>query len=238
MWSYYGSKANIIHLYPPPKYGKVIEPFAGSARYALRYWDRDITIVDSYDVIIRIWQWLQKCSEGDIKKLPRIFKQSERIDDVKFDCDEAKLLMGFLFGKGAERPRKKIVDRITLHRPNYVNYHLKRIASHLQFIRHWKIVLGDYREIDNTEATWFIDPPYQHGGAAYVKSSRSINFPELAEWCRSRNGQIIVCENTKADWMEFKPLVKQRGSVKTTTESVWTNHLFNTPVSSNQSLFP
>ena len=36
MWSYYGSKSKIINKYPEPLYGKVIEPFAGTARYAMR----------------------------------------------------------------------------------------------------------------------------------------------------------------------------------------------------------
>jgi len=39
----------------------------------------------------------------------------------------------------------------------------------------------------------------------------------------SRNGQVIVCENTKADWMDFKPLKKMKGSLHTTTEAIWTN---------------
>ena len=60
-------------------------------------------------------------------------------------------------------------------------------------------------------------------GHAYVKSNRHINFLELGQWCRDRQGQIIVCENTSADWMDFKPLIAQRGSMATTTEAIWTN---------------
>jgi site-specific DNA-adenine methylase len=33
MFSYYGSKSKIIDHYPAPKFNKIIEPFAGSARY-------------------------------------------------------------------------------------------------------------------------------------------------------------------------------------------------------------
>ena len=29
MFSYYGSKSKIVHLYPTPKFDKIIEPFAG-----------------------------------------------------------------------------------------------------------------------------------------------------------------------------------------------------------------
>jgi len=94
MWSYYGAKTNIVKYYPPPKYGKIIEPFAGSARYALKYFDRDILLVDKYDVIIKIWKWLQKCSPNDIISLPR-FKAGDNIDSHHFNCEEEKAIYRF-----------------------------------------------------------------------------------------------------------------------------------------------
>jgi 16S rRNA G966 N2-methylase RsmD len=104
---------------------------------------------------------------------------------------------------------------------------LKRIAKTLFKIRHWKIIEGSYEDIENIEATWFIDPPYQFGGEHYKESSKNLNFSKLAEWCKSRNGQIIVCENTKANWMEFKPMVNMTGTTYTTTEAIWSNHKTN-----------
>ena len=44
---------------------------------------------------------------------------------------------------------------------------------------------------------------------------------KLADWCKSRNGQIIVCENTKATWMEFKPLVDMTGKPINTREIIF-----------------
>ena len=66
MFSYYGSKSKIVHLYPTPKMDKIIEPFAGSARYSLKYWTKDILILDKYSVIIDIWKYLQNASKNDI----------------------------------------------------------------------------------------------------------------------------------------------------------------------------
>ena len=57
MFSYYGSKSKIVDYYPPPKYGKIIEPFAGSARYSLRFWQKDVLLVDKYPVIIEVWNY-------------------------------------------------------------------------------------------------------------------------------------------------------------------------------------
>src|SRR5688572_29338522 len=214
MWSYYGSKANLAKYYPVPKYGKIIEPFAGAAFYSLKYFDRDVTLVDKYDVVIKIWKWLQKCSESDILGLPRP-KEGDRVGDMGL-CEEASWLMGFLVAKGVAYPRDKASSRATTQRPNLVNYSLKRIAKSLYKIRHWNIQLGSHSDLENVEATYFIDPPYQVGGDEYVHNK--IDYVELAAWCKSRDGQVIVCENTKADWLPFLPMKKQRGSRHTTTE--------------------
>lgn len=222
MWSYYGSKSKVINLYPPPKFGKVIEPFAGSARYALKYFDRDVLLVDKYDVIIKIWKWLQVCSKDDVLKLPRL-KEGQRVSDFKFDCIEAELLMGFLVGKGLEAPRDKATARATTLRPNNINFQLKQIASQLFKIRHWEIRLGSYAEIENQEATWFIDPPYQVGGYVYIENNKDWNYSELARWCETRKGHVIVCENTKADWLPFLPMKSMKGSIYSTTEAIWSN---------------
>src|SRR5687768_15867260 len=127
MWSYYGAKTNIVHLYPPPKYGKIIEPFAGTARYALKYWDREILIVDKYEVLIRIWKWLQQCSPKDVLGLPR-YKKGDHVDKFKFECDEAKWLCGFLMNKGLESPRLTASSWVTTGRPNWFHYNYRRIA--------------------------------------------------------------------------------------------------------------
>ena len=55
-------------------------------------------------------------------------------------------------------------------------------------------------------------------------SNKKINFTELGEWCKSRNGQVIVCENTKADWLPFKPMIEMQGAMFKTTEAIWSNH--------------
>ena len=99
---------------------------------------------------------------------------------------------------------------------------VKQVAEITSRIKHWEIICGSYDEIDNYDATWFIDPPYQFGGEHYKENSLNINFSNLKEWILNRNGEIIACENTKADWMEFKPLKKIQGASNTnTTEAVF-----------------
>ncbi|HEV7378396.1 MAG TPA: hypothetical protein VGN64_01270 [Dyadobacter sp.] len=221
MWSYYGAKTNVIQHYPVPKHDKIIEPFAGTARYALRYYDRDVLLVDKYEVIIKIWKWLQQCSPRDILRLPHM-KKGDHVDKFKFDCQEAKDLMGFMIGFMTESPRKTATIRLQ-QRPNTIPYTLNRIASNLFKIKHWEIKHGSYLEIPNQEATWFIDPPYQHGGHVYQQSSKNLVFSDLAGWCKNRLGQSIVCETTKADWMDFKPLAIHKTRTGFQKEAIWTN---------------
>ena len=68
---------------------------------------------------------------------------------------------------------------------------------------------------------WFIDPPYQNGGECYVEIQ--IDFDELAAWCNSQKGQVIVCENVGEAWMTFRTLVSSRGTKHTRIEMIWTN---------------
>lgn len=221
MWSYYGAKTNIIDLYPAPKHDKIIEPFAGTARYALKYFDRDVLLVDKYEVITKIWQWLQKCEQADILNLPR-FKAGDNINDHKYDCEEQRYLVGFLVGFGFTDPRKTATPRLR-NRPNAMNYTIKKIASQLWKIKHWEIRSGSYEDIPNQKASWFIDPPYEHGGHAYRCSNKHIDFKHLGAWCRTREGQVIVCENMKATWMDFKPMATQNVLSGKNFEAIWSN---------------
>jgi site-specific DNA-adenine methylase len=70
MWSYYGGKGHTVNLYPKPKHGLIIEPFAGSAKYSLKYFEKEVLLIDKYHVIVSIWHFLQQCSQKDILGLP------------------------------------------------------------------------------------------------------------------------------------------------------------------------
>ena len=219
MFSYYGSKSKIVDCYPKPKHGKIIEPFAGSARYSLKYFDKEVLLVDKYEVIVKIWKYLQQCSVADIKKLPRL-ERGQKIPDELSEIE--KLFMGFIVADGASSPQSKTTNFSS--NPQKVSARLDKIEKQLFKIKHWEIKLGSYDEIENQNATWFIDPPYEYGGQYYKESNRTINYSALAEWCRTRNGQVMVCENTKAGWMEFKKMITTKGQKpEMTTEVIWSN---------------
>lgn len=217
MFSYYGRKSKIVKYYPKPIHDKIIEPFAGSAAYSMMYYEKDVLLVEKYDVIVKLWNWLIKeAKEEDILKLPSI-SENDNIENFEWLSQEEKWLMGFSLNRGSAQPKKKVKK----FSDGWENVK-KRIANDLRKIRHWKIIQGDYKDIENIKATWFIDPPYQFGGQWY--RHKNIDYNHLNHYCKDRIGQVIVCENTKANWIELKPLVKIQGSTNSnTTEAIWTN---------------
>lgn len=221
MFSYYGSKSKIVQYYPQPTHDKIIEPFAGSARYSLRYWEKDVLLVDKYKVIVNIWHYLQRASQKDILGLPRLEVRQDLRD---FNLSEIeKSFMGFLVNSGKATPGNRVSNNIS-NKYKTIDFQLKKISENLHKIKHWKIIHGSYEDLANEQATWFIDPPYQFGGHSYKESNKNLDFNLLANWCKSRNGQVIVCENTKATWMNFKPVIMIQGTMQTfTTEAIWTN---------------
>lgn len=211
MWGYYGSKSKVCHHYPKPKFPNIVEPFAGTARYSLMYWDRNVLLIDKYDTICNLWKWLQSCSPKDILET-RILEYGQSTDDFEWDCQERKDLVGFIITAAPTMPKKKASRWKTVVRPNTQNYKLRYIADNLYKIKHWKIACGDYSDSPEIEATWFIDPPYIVGGKYYKHSSKDIDYGDLSGWVKSRRGQVIACESTGADWLPFVPLVKSRGN--------------------------
>jgi len=215
MISYYGSKSKLVNLYPEPTHDKIIEPFAGTARYSLKYWDRDVLLVDKYEPIIKIWHWLQQASDKDLDRLP-VLKQGESLKDYNLAEGEF-LFLSFIVNEGVTSPKYTVTKRASTK----VEYKIQTTKNILPKIKHWDIRLGDYNEIENTKATWFIDPPYFNGGEHYPKSNKFINYTELSDWCKSRRGQVIVCENDSADWLPFENLKEYWGGIRRSTEVMY-----------------
>lgn len=81
------------------------------------------------------------------------------------------------------------------------------IARQLKHIKHWKVSNKGYDACPyEGEATWCIDLPYEVKGRVYLHGSTGIDYSHLGNWCRFRQGQVIVCENVGATWLDFLPL--------------------------------
>lgn len=219
MFSYYGRKSKVVKYYPHAIYPTIIEPFAGSAVYSLYKdnWQKKIILIDKYDVIFRIWKYLQQASMEDILKLPDVKNGEEliRVNGFNELLQEEKWLIGFSVNNGSGMP-KNVAGRMNF---NSWFRDKKRIAGDLHKIKHWDIRCDEYFNAPDIKATWFIDPPYQSGGKYY--KHKNVDYVKLAEWCKTRQGQIIVCENSKSNWLPFVSLKEMSGQLHKTTEVMY-----------------
>lgn len=225
-FTFYGGKRRVAKHYPCPEYNTIIEPFAGSAGYSLQYFDNEVILVEKDPLIAATWRYLLTVPPAVIRALPDLLP-GQTVNDLKV-CEEAKLLIGWWLNKGGEQSRKSPSSwmRQGAWANSFWGENIRaRIASQLGYIRHWKIIEGDYTKVPNIKATWFIDPPYQKAGKCYRFGSKKINYDDLAHWCKNRKGQVIVCENVGATWLPFLPWRKIQSNhlKKISNEAIWTN---------------
>lgn len=222
MWSYYGTKKRISKYYPSPRHDIIIEPFCGAAQYSLYgdNWEKEVILNDKYTVVYELWGWLiNHATEKEILALPDMSK-GDKVDDHTHLCKEERYLIGFCINSGSSSPKK------TTAKYNSWNRAKIDIANNLYKIRHWLVSNESYDDLPDIEATWFIDPPYEFGGEWYHSSvnNKKIDFKALGKYCKTRKGQTMVCENSKATWLPFDPLVEMNGQLHKTMEVVWLNN--------------
>ena len=178
--------------------------------------------MDLDPVLGSIWDYLLSHDYYDVMDLPLEF---DCVDDLNISTG-AKNLLGFWIARGRSTPAKsrsawcRSGDYLTSF---WSEDKRDRIAEQIAHITHWTSRMGDYRSIENVEATWFIDPPYQSKGVHYKYNQ--IDYVELADWAQTRKGQVIVCEQHPASWLPFEEFKVLRGvkdgGKKYSTEVVW-----------------
>lgn len=202
---YYGGKYRAAPHYPKPEHSTIVEPFAGAAGYSTRYPDRNVFLVDLNPVLVGVWDYLIRAPESEILSIPDVH---EHVDELN-GPPEQKWLVGFWLNKGTAMPCKRPSAWMRSGiRPHsfWGNTIRERIASQQRYIRHWQIHHASYVDacFPVDPCTWFVDPPYQKAGKHYKNGTKDIDYVQLGKWCRTRNGQIIVCENVGADWLPFQ----------------------------------
>lgn len=225
-FSYYGGKWRDAIRYPEPAFGTIVEPFAGSAGYATRYANRRVVLCDLDPIVFGVWDYLTRVKAEEILAIPNV-PEGGTVDDLNI-CQEARWLVGFWLNAGASSPRKSPSKwmRSGISPGSFWGERVRRtIASQVEKIRHWQVFNCSYEgcPIAPREATWFVDPPYEGAGKHYRFGSSRIDYEALARWCKSRPGQVIVCENEGADWLPFSPLadVKTTRAGRRSKEAAW-----------------
>lgn len=224
-FTYYGGKWRAAPRYPAPTHARLVEPFAGAAGYALRHYRHAVELYDVDTFVAGLWDYLIHVSADEVRRLPL---EVDHVDGLGV-CPEAKSLIGFWLNKGTAMPRKSpsrwMRDGLW---PNsfWGPVIRERIASQVDAIRHWKIEQKSYKDVDTFDAaTWFVDPPYAVSGHHYRSSE--VDYTHLAYWCRSLEGQVMVCEQAGADWLPFEPFLttkatEGRHGKSVSLEVIWT----------------
>jgi hypothetical protein len=226
-FNWFSSKNKLAQYYPAPKHGKLVESHCGGAGYACNNHELDVLLCDVDPRVTTVWQYLINASQHDILSLP-LLRVGQSIDEFAL-APEERLFLSCCVNTSPFR-------RTLTSWQNGQNTGLwgevkrARVAANIEFIRHWRVIYASYDKLPNERATWFVDPLYR-GMEHHFAISRKhpTDYSHLAEWCRYRNGQVIVCERASATWLPFRPLgssavqggllTQHRG---TCTEGVWT----------------
>src|ERR1700756_2298232 len=142
---YFGSKLSLARYYGYPKYRPVIEPFAGSACYAVYWGVRDAILIDKNEIICAVWKFLIDCSDSDIKSIPTVFDTVDELSVIQ----EVKWLIGFWINRGSEKPRlsRSTWAKSEISIGNCMDWGEEaksRIISQKDRIKNWKIIQADY----------------------------------------------------------------------------------------------
>lgn len=225
-FKYFGSKARSAKLYPAPRHDVIVEPFAGGAGYSLNYHERDVILCDLDPRVVTIWNYLIDATADQIMALP-LLQPGQSIDDVDIS-DGARMFLSCCVNTSPFR--KSLAQWKNGQNDGLWGEKLRaRVASQVRAIKHWTVVCGSYADLLNIEATHFVDPMYQGMEQHYAISRKHpTDYTHLAQWCRSRRGQVIVCERAGATWLPFRHLadvcvVRNKRDDRKCSEAIWTN---------------
>lgn len=217
-FSYYGGKGKLAHKYPAPKHNTIIEPFAGGAAYSLRYFDREVHLYDTNPHVIAIWEFLQSDTALDYADVvPTDVTPGDCIDDIIDTIPGCPQGLEWLLrsaanvGQFGTRKRSNAITFFGAKR--WACNTISKIRTWTSRIQHWRIKHLNYWDTPDITATWFIDPPYSNRAGAYYRyGSNGIDYSALTAFVHDRRGQVIVCENEGANWLDFEYFSEPQGT--------------------------
>lgn len=225
---YFGSKWSLAKYYPAPRYDTIIGACAGGAGYE-SWWgaDKHVILADDDPEVRAIWSWLLRARPADILQLPcaKLILGHDLRDSTRYPLEAADLIRRW---QRVGRNDCWTVSKWNNTGGQWQESVKRAIVDALPHIRGWEVAKGGYESLPDIEATYFVDPPYQKQPKSYKHNA--INYKHLGEWCRTRKGQVIVCEREGADWLPFVPFRTLNAGCahhpkKTMTEVVWTNDM-------------
>lgn len=197
LFKWFGSKWSSSRYYPPPAFETVVEPYAGSAGYALRHAAGHRVIIAERDPHLRqLWRWLiSDATAQAILDIPLDVEVGRDIRTLGLSDGQALLL------KTWQRTNNVgncwTVSAWGSKPGQWTPNTRQRVAEEFSAVRRW-IVADSAEELFATPpsvpATWFVDPPYQFN---YRYKARTFSYDDLAEKIDAISkipGQVVVCE--------------------------------------------
>ena len=192
LFKWFGSKWQSAKNYPPPMHDTIIEPFAGSAGYALNYCNWKVSLWEDDPNIFNLWTWLiETATQALILEIPIDIPIGTDIRTLGLNRGQALLLKNWQRTNNASdcwtvSPWGNLPGQWTAGTR-------ARVAESIYAVKHWKIEKPILR-IDEP-ATWFIDPPYYYN-YRYSGKLPKFDYDALDSFVQtiSRESLVIVCE--------------------------------------------
>jgi hypothetical protein len=148
-FGFYGGKwRDTPRHYPAPAHEVIVEPFAGSAGYSVRYADRRVILGEKDPIIYAVWDYLIHVPAHEILAIPDL-EDGQTVADLTIS-QEARWLVGFWLNRGASRPRtgRSAWMRDGIRPGSFWGERVRRtIASQVERIRHWKVYNCSYEDL-------------------------------------------------------------------------------------------
>ena len=228
-FAYYGAKHGLAPKYPRPQHPVIIEPFAGSAAYSVHHAAtiEHAVLYDVDPIVCQLWTDLQTTTPEDLDRIGAQLQQERFDHPLLAGLQGSSTLLSNRFRDGGN---KAVTPRMREAWPT-VRARIERTIPHIST---WQIIQGSYTDCPDIEATWHIDPPYQPllnptrhdaAGKGYKYGSDGIDYHALSEWCQRRQGFVMVCEQSPAEWLPFHPFATQNNgnpnNTRPMTELIW-----------------
>jgi len=176
-------------------------------------------------IVCAVWQYLVHVKPKEILAIPDV-DPGGCVDDLHA-CQEAKWLVGFWLNRATASPRKRPSKWMRDHiRPGsfWGDRVRQTIARQVEGIRHWKIFNRHLHRMSEASLGDVVRRSSIRGRRqALSVRVEQIDYGTLALWCKSRPGQVIVCENEGATWLPFRELadVKTTRAKRRSKEVIW-----------------
>ena len=210
-----GGKGGLAPLLPSPLCRLIVEPFGGAAAYSfLHHAGHDVWVNELNPCTYSIWEFLQwtdafRVIQSDWPKSVRIGQHLDALVTNPAHPGFLELVRAYinLGTYGMTGVRQVVTKDAAGHWSQYK----PRFTVILPIVARWKITNLDYRQLDDVDGCWLIDPPYNNvAGRKYEFKLPPEAYPQLAEWCLNRRGHLLVTEQTGSPWLPFRPLTNRR----------------------------